>query len=143
MKKIILLILLIIPFAIKADISDLYIDSEIDISGNLIVKEIVKLDDPDNLIKLYYENDLGDKLYFSSGIKINRIGSYEGQDEKGEYIVKDTKYSSVDNNSEYIIKFKDKGTYYIEYIVLNICVRHKDSSELYFRYLNTDEYACI
>ena len=40
MKKIILVLILLMPFIVKADINKIFIDSEVDISGNLIVKEI-------------------------------------------------------------------------------------------------------
>ena len=44
MKKIIISLLLLIPFMVKADIDKMYIDSEVDIAGNLIVKEIIEVD---------------------------------------------------------------------------------------------------
>ena len=44
MKKIIISLLLLIPFMVKADINKMYIDSEVDIAGNLIVKEIIEVD---------------------------------------------------------------------------------------------------
>ena len=139
MKKIIIFILLIIPAFIKASITDVFIDSEIDISGNLIVKEIVSINNPNDIVKIYYENNLNDKLYLSSGIKINKVGIYYGQDKKGNYLVKNSRYTYIDKDGYYNIKFSDSGTYYIEYIVLNVCVKHKDSSELYYRYFNNVE----
>ena len=42
MKKIILVLILLMPFIVKADINKIFIDSEVDISGNLIVKEIIE-----------------------------------------------------------------------------------------------------
>ena len=44
MKKIIISLLLLIPIMVKADIDKMYIDSEVDIAGNLIVKEIIEVD---------------------------------------------------------------------------------------------------
>ena len=136
MKKIVLILILFVPIFIKASITDVFIDSEVDISGNLIIREIVNINDKNDVIKIYYENNLNDKLYLSSGIKINRIGIYNGQDSNGNYIIEDTKYSHVEKDGYYNIKFDDIGKYYIEYIVLNVCVKHKDSSELYYRYFN-------
>ena len=75
MKKVLMIIFLFIPMIIKASvISGAFINSETDISGNLIVEEIIKLDEYDKPINIYYKNELKDKIYESSGIKLNKVG---------------------------------------------------------------------
>ena len=82
MKKILLFIMTFILFInVKAlEIDKMYIDSEIDISGNLMVKEIIEIDnlDEDFNYKLYFKDmnlKLKDKNYYDGvNIKINKIG---------------------------------------------------------------------
>ena len=71
MKKILLIIILFISF-IKIDaldINKMYIDSEVDISGNLLVKEIIEIDklDEEFNYKIYFKDmnlTLNDKNYY-------------------------------------------------------------------------------
>ena len=78
MKKILLIFFIFIPVIIKASvISGAFINSKIDISGNLIVEEIIELDEYDKPVNIYYRNELKDKIYESSGIKLNKIGILE------------------------------------------------------------------
>ena len=78
MKKILLIIFIFIPVIIKASvISGAFINSKTDISGNLIVEEIIELDEYDKPVNIYYKNELKDKIYESSGIKLNKIGILE------------------------------------------------------------------
>ena len=51
MKKIIISMLLLIPIMVKADIDKIYIDSEVDIAGNLIVKEIIEVDSTNEFLE--------------------------------------------------------------------------------------------
>ena len=77
MKKILLMIITFILF-IRVDalnINKMYVDSEIDISGNLLVKEIIEIDnlDEDFDYKLYFKDmnlTLNDKNYYD-GVNIS------------------------------------------------------------------------
>ena len=146
MKKILLIIILLfIPIFINAsDIDKLYIDSEIDISGNLIVREVVDFanitDDP---IRLYYKNEI-DKKYEGTTIIIRKIGTIDNINSLSDFYdedfykkhVKDLKNHIELDDSKYInMHFKEKNIYYIEYIIVNLCVKYNDASELYYRYL--------
>ena len=82
MKKILFIILLFTSF-IKIDaldINKMYIDSEIDISGNLLVKEIIEINnlDEDFNYKMYFKDmnlTLNDKNYYDGfNISIEKIG---------------------------------------------------------------------
>ena len=71
MKKILLILLVFISF-IKVNalsIDKMYIDSEIDISGNLLVKEVIEI----NNLKTYtYEKDIV-HIFSCSWIRNNRL----------------------------------------------------------------------
>ena len=77
MKKILLILLVFISF-IKVNalsIDKMYIDSEIDISGNLLIKEVIEINNlnEDFDYKLYFKDmnlTLNDKNYYD-GINIS------------------------------------------------------------------------
>ena len=82
MKKILLILLVFISF-IKVNalsIDKMYIDSEIDISGNLLVKEVIEINNlnEDFDYKLYFKDmnlTLNDKNYYDGiNISIENIG---------------------------------------------------------------------
>ena len=116
MKKILLFIMTFILFInVKAlEIDKMYIDSEIDISGNLMVKEIIEIDnlDEDFNYKLYFKDmnlKLKDKNYYDGvNIKINKIGllneDYDlnklNNEEFDSYVKEsnDVTYNNNDNN---------------------------------------------
>lgn len=164
MKKIIISLILLIPFAIKADINKIYIDSEVDISGNLIVKEIIEMDNNDsftleipyknNNSKEYKEKDIvkdDSIIYDAEGIQINKIGTLDKEYDINDLYksdfnnsVKEYKnYKTNDNKETMKITFestKEKKIYYLEYLVLAISVKHNDAAELYYSYITNSNY---
>ena len=159
MKKILLMIITFILF-IRVDalnINKMYVDSEIDISGNLLVKEIIEIDnlDEDFDYKLYFKDmnlTLNDKNYYDGvNISIENIGllneDYDlnliNKDDFKKYIKESSDIETIRNDNNYSIKIKknDKKTYiYIDYIVLSLSVIHNDVAEFYYKYLNNLEY---
>ena len=159
MKKILLTIITFILF-IRVDalnINKMYVDSEIDISGNLLVKEIIEIDnlDEDFDYKLYFKDmnlTLNDKNYYDGvNISIENIGllneDYDlnliNKDDFKKYIKESSDIETIRNDNNYSIKIKknDKKTYiYIDYIVLSLSVIHNDVAEFYYKYLNNLEY---
>ena len=159
MKKILLMIITFILF-IRVDalnINKMYVDSEIDISGNLLVKEIIEIDnlDEDFDYKLYFKDmnlTLNDKNYYDGvNISIENIGllneDYDlnliNKDDFKKYIKQSSDIETIRNDNNYSIKIKknDKKTYiYIDYIVLSLSVIHNDVAEFYYKYLNNLEY---
>ena len=151
MKKVLVsIILLFIPMFINAKgISKLYIDSEIDISGNLLVKEIVSLpDDCKDPVNLYYKNDIA-KKYEGTTLIIRKVGILDDiknissfyDDDFYDKHVNETKSFIEYDDREYVnIVFPEKNVYYIEYVILNLCVKYNDASELYYRYLYNFNY---
>lgn len=159
MKKIIISLLLLIPFMVKADINKMYIDSEVDIAGNLIVKEIIEVDSTDEFIlsipyksqnsKVYKENDIvkdDSIIYDAENIQINKIGTLDKEydindlykDEFNENVIKYKNYKTNDTKTNIEITFeetKEKKIYYLEYLVLCSSVKHNDSAELYYSYI--------
>lgn len=74
MKKIIISLLLLIPFMVKADIDKMYIDSEVDIAGNLIVKEIIEVDTTNEFtLSLPYKSNNSKEYKGNEIIKDNSI----------------------------------------------------------------------
>lgn len=164
MKKIIISLILLIPFIIKADIDKIYIDSEVDISGNLIVKEIIEMDNSDsftleipyknNNSKEYKEKDIikdDSIIYDAEGIQINKIGTLDKEYDindlyKSDFnnLVKEYKnYKTSDTKKSMKIIFestKEKKIYYLEYLVLAISVKHNDAAELYYSYISNSNY---
>lgn len=139
------------------NINKMYVDSEIDISGNLLVKEIIEIDnlDEDFDYKLYFKDmnlTLNDKNYYDGvNISIENIGllneDYDlnliNKDDFKKYIKESSDIETIRNDNNYSIKIKknDKKTYiYIDYIVLSLSVIHNDVAEFYYKYLNNLEY---
>lgn len=139
------------------NINKMYVDSEIDISGNLLVKEIIEIDnlDEDFDYKLYFKDmnlTLNDKNYYDGvNISIENIGllseDYDlnliNNDDFKKYIKESSDIETIRNDNNYSIKIKknDKKTYiYIDYIVLSLSVIHNDVAEFYYKYLNNLEY---
>ena len=159
MKKILFIILLFISF-IKIDaldINKMYIDSEIDISGNLLVKEIIEINnlDEDFNYKMYFKDmnlTLNDKNYYDGfNISIEKIGYVDEKydfekistSDFAKYIIETNDINVIKNDNNYCINIKknNKKTYiYIDYIVLSLSVFHNDSAEFYYKYLNNLEY---
>ena len=159
MKKILFIILLFTSF-IKIDaldINKMYIDSEIDISGNLLVKEIIEINnlDEDFNYKMYFKDmnlTLNDKNYYDGfNISIEKIGylneKYDFEkistSDFAKYIIETNDINVIKNDNNYCINIKknNKKTYiYIDYIVLSLSVFHNDSAEFYYKYLNNLEY---
>lgn len=159
MKKIIISLLLLIPFMVKADINKMYIDSEVDIAGNLIVKEIIEVDSINEFTlsipyksqnsKVYKENDIvkdDSIIYDAENIQINKIGTLDKEydindlykDEFNENVIKYKNYKTNDTKTNIEITFeetKEKKIYYLEYLVLCSSVKHNDSAELYYSYI--------
>ncbi len=159
MKKILFIILLFTSF-IKIDaldINKMYIDSEIDISGNLLVKEIIEINnlDEDFNYKMYFKDmnlTLNDKNYYDGfNISIEKIGYLDEKydfekistSDFAKYIIETNDINVIKNDNNYCINIKknNKKTYiYIDYIVLSLSVFHNDSAEFYYKYLNNLEY---
>lgn len=159
MKKIIISLLLLIPFMVKADINKMYIDSEIDIAGNIIVKEIIEVDSTDEFIlsipyksentKVYKENDIvkdDSIIYDAENIKINKIGTIDTEydindlykDDFSKNVTEYKDYKTNDTKTNIEITFKEtkkNKIYYLEYLVLCTSVKHNDSAELYYSYI--------
>ena len=154
MKKTILALMLLIPFIVKADINKIYIDSEVDISGNLIVKEIIETDDESFTLEIPYKNENSkeykDKdivkddstIYNAEGIQINKVGTLDKEYDindlyKNELDIKEYKDYTEEDTKEYkkiTFNNSNKNIYYIEYLVLCTSVKHNDSAELYYSY---------
>lgn len=159
MKKILLILLVFISF-IKVNalsIDKMYIDSEIDISGNLLVKEVIEINNlnEDFDYKLYFKNmnlTLNDKNYYDGiNISIENIGllneDYDlnllNKDDFKKYIKESNDIETIKNDNNYSVKIKknNKKTYiYIDYMVLSLSVIHNDIAEFYYKYLNNLEY---
>lgn len=159
MKKIITSLLLLIPFMVKADINKMYIDSEVDIAGNLIVKEIIEVDSTDKFIlsipyksqnsKVYKENDIvkdDSIIYDAENIQINKIGTIDTEydindlykDDFSKNVTEYKDYKTNDTKTNIEITFeetKKNKIYYLEYLVLCTSVKHNDSAELYYSYI--------
>ncbi len=144
MKKIIVFTILLFPFILKAStINKMYIDSEIDISGNLIVKEIIDTDGGEEPINIYYKNEIDD-IYKGTTVLLRNVGVLDSIDSLNEFYYRDffskhvktiNDYEEKDDGKYLYLYFKEKNVYYVEYIILNLCVKHNDASELYYRYL--------
>lgn len=159
MKKIIISLLLLIPFMVKADINKMYIDSEVDIAGNLIVKEIIEVDSTTEFtLSIPYKSEGSTEykgndiikddsiIYDAENIQINKIGTLDKEydindlykDEFNENVTEYKKYKTNDTKTNIEITFeetKEKKIYYLEYLVLCSSVKHNDSAELYYSYI--------
>ena len=159
MKKILLILLVFISF-IKVNalsIDKMYIDSEIDISGNLLVKEVIEINNlnEDFDYKLYFKDmnlTLNDKNYYDGiNISIENIGllneDYDlnllNKYDFKKYIKESNDIETIKNDNNYSVKIKknNKKTYiYIDYMVLSLSVIHNDIAEFHYKYLNNLEY---
>jgi len=151
MKKVIVFIIfLFVPIFINASsIEKMYIDSEIDIAGNLIVKEVIDVPkDSKDPVNIYYKNEI-DKIYEGTALIIKKVGilddiknisDFYDNNFYNEHVKETKKYSESDNGKYVELFFKEKGTYYIEYIIINLCVKHNDAAEFYYRYLYNFNY---
>ena len=114
MKKIIISLLLLIPIMVKADIDKIYIDSEVDIAGNLIIKEIIEVDSTNEFTlslpyksknsKEYIENEIikdNSIIYDAENIQINKIGILEK-----EYDINDLYKEDFNKNITEYKKYK-------------------------------------
>lgn len=159
MKKIIISLLLLIPFMVKADINKMYIDSEVDIAGNLIVKEIIEVDSINEFtLSIPYKSEGSTEykgndiikddsiIYDAENIQINKIGTLDKEydindlykDEFNENVIEYKNYKTNDTKTNIEIAFeetKEKKIYYLEYLVLCSSVKHNDSAELYYSYI--------
>lgn len=159
MKKIIISLLLLIPFMVKADINKMYIDSEVDIAGNLIVKEIIEVDSINEFtLSIPYKSEGSTEykgndiikddsiIYDAENIQINKIGTLDKEydindlykDEFNENVIEYKNYKTNDTKTNIEITFeetKEKKIYYLEYLVLCSSVKHNDSAELYYSYI--------
>lgn len=159
MKKTIISLLLLIPFMVKADINKMYIDSEVDIAGNLIVKEIIEVDSTDEFTlsipyksensKEYKGNDIvkdDSIIYDAENIQINKIGTIDTEydindlykDDFSKNVTEYKNYKTNDTKTNIEITFestKKNKIYYLEYLVLCTSVKHNDSAELYYSYI--------
>lgn len=159
MKKTIISLLLLIPFMVKADINKMYIDSEVDIAGNLIVKEIIEVDSTDEFtlsIPYKSENSIEYKgndvvkddsiIYDAKNIQINKVGTLDTEydindlykDDFSKNVTEYKNYKTNDTKTNIEITFestKEKKIYYLEYLVLCTSVKHNDSAELYYSYI--------
>lgn len=159
MKKIIISLLLLIPFMVKADINKMYIDSEVDIAGNLIVKEIIEVDSINEFpLSIPYKSEGSTEykgndiikddsiIYDAENIQINKIGTidteydindlYKDDFSKNVTEYKDYKINDTKTNIEITFEETKKNKiYYLEYLVLCSSVKHNDSAELYYSYI--------
>lgn len=159
MKKILLILLVFLSFIrVNAlSIDKMYIDSEIDISGNLLVKEVIEINNlnEDFDYKLYFKDmnlTLNDKNYYDGiNISVENIGllseDYDlnllNKDDFKKYIKESNNIETIKNDNNYSVKIKknNKKTYiYIDYMVLSLSVIHNDIAEFYYKYLNNLEY---
>lgn len=144
MKKLLLVMFLFIPVIINAsNINNVFVDSEIDIAGSINVKEIIDINDKENII-IDFKNNEFDK-YKSSGIKINGVGliksdcnisNFYDEDFKDKCVIDTDRYELLNDDSKLDITFFKGGKYYLDYIILNVGVRYNDSSEFYLKYFN-------
>lgn len=173
MKKIITLILLLLPISIYAvsssdvsyNIDDYIVDASIDAAGNMLVKEVIKIDGTYNgyIRELVYKNSNiqeftgidsdfeGSSIYNASDIIINKIGKIDYNKELDFNIFNEkiTTFNECSNNNCYElsnindgISIKmynetiDNSTYfYIEYTLSNVVVIHNDIAEIYYNFI--------
>ena len=139
MKKIIISLLLLIPIMVKADIDKIYIDSEVDIAGNLIIKEIIEVDSTNEFtLSLPYKSKNSKEYIENEIIKDNSIINDLYKEYFNKNITEYKKYKINDTKTNIEITFektKEKKIYYLEYLVLCISVKHNDSAELYYSYI--------
>lgn len=167
MKKISFLFLLFFPIFISAtEINKIYINSEMDIAGNIIVKEIVEVDnyDKDLSFNIYYKDSeamkfdgskdslVNSDIYNAYRIQINNIGIVKDNTDIEEmykdnfvnkYVTLISDYQEKDEDGYLTINLNSKNKktiYYLEYLVLGVSVKHNDCSELYYKYFDNFNY---
>jgi hypothetical protein len=167
MKKLILFLIIMSPIYTNAtEINSMYMDSEMDIAGNLIIKEVIEIDNYNENLKLnlFYKDSSRNKfdgtktsfymsdIYNASRININYIGIVDENsnisDMYNSNFVKDKlslikDYNKKDENGYLKLeleKTNKKTTYYIEYLVIGAAVKHNDCSEMYYKYLSEVDY---
>lgn len=147
MKKIILFLLLLIPFYVNATVENYYMEATVLNTGDIKVREVFGLDGTYNGFEreLYYGNNIyaGTNIEIISvkGIKktsndfailndsgdiFTEVGSASKGD-YGHYIITDT-----DNgiNIKIYNPSKKERLFYIEYIVKNMAIKHNDVGEI-------------
>lgn len=147
MKKIILFLLLLIPFYVNATIENYYMEATVLNTGDIKVREVFGLDGTYNGFEreLYYGNNIyaGTNIEIISvkGIKktsndfailndsgdiFTEVGSASKGD-YGHYIITD-----IDNgiNIKIYNPSKKERLFYIEYIVKNMAIKHNDVGEI-------------
>ena len=147
MKKIILFLLLLIPFYVNATVENYYMEATVLNTGDIKVREVFGLDGTYNGFEreLYYGNNIyaGTNIEIISvkGIKktsndfailndsgdiFTEVGSASKGD-YGHYIITD-----IDNgiNIKIYNPSKKDRLFYIEYIVKNMAIKHNDVGEI-------------
>ena len=147
MKKIILFLLLLIPFYVNATVENYYMEATVLNTGDIKVREVFGLDGTYNGFEreLYYGNNIyaGTSIEIISvkGIKktsndfailndsgdiFTEVGSASKGD-YGHYIITD-----IDNgiNIKIYNPSKKERLFYIEYIVKNMAIKHNDVGEI-------------
>ena len=147
MKKIILFLLLLIPFYVNATVENYYMEATVLNTGDIKVREVFGLDGTYNGFEreLYYGNNIyaGTNIEIISvkGIKktsndfailndsgdiFTEVGSASKGD-YGHYIITD-----IDNgiNIKIYNPSKKERLFYIEYIVKNMAIKHHDVGEI-------------
>ena len=147
MKKIILFLLLLIPFYVNATVENYYMEATVLNTGDIKVREVFGLDGTYNGFEreLYYGNNIyaGTNIEIISvkGIKktsndfailndsgdiFTEVGSASKGD-YGYYIITD-----IDNgiNIKIYNPSKKERLFYIEYIVKNMAIKHNDVGEI-------------
>lgn len=147
MKKIILILLLIIPFYVNATVIDYYMEATVLNEGDIKVKETFKLDGTYNGFEreLYY----GNNIYSGSSIEILTVKGIKktsngfdvlndesdlfkevGSASKGDYGY----YTITDIKDGISLKIYNPSNrnrlFYIEYIVKNMAIKHNDIGEI-------------
>lgn len=165
MKKILLIIVLFIPLIINAtSINKIYVDSELDIAGNLLVKEIIEVNnyESDFNVDLFYKDEnlkdfdgtidsfYNSNIYNAYDINILNIGlindEYNIDDIYDEDFIKNNvtlinNYETNDENGYLNIKFNNESKiYYLEYNVMALAVKHNDCAEMYYKYFDLFNY---
>lgn len=165
MKKL-LLLLLLIPVQIKGlSVESVYIDTEIDISGTLQVKELIKVTNQNDDFKLniFYKDTslkdfksnkdslLGSKIYNGSSVEVLKAGIVKDEYDYKDIYAKEfeenvTFFDEIDaeDKKEYYqitLNKKNKDTmYYIKYNVYNVAVEHNDCAEVYYKFMKHFNY---
>lgn len=147
MKKIILFLLLLIPFYVNATVENYYMEATVLNTGDIKVREVFGLDGTYNGFEreLYYGNNIyagtsieiinvkGIKktsndfaILNDSGDIFTEVGSASKGD-YGHYIITD-----IDNgiNIKIYNPSKKERLFYIEYIVKNMAIKHNDVGEI-------------